>query len=997
MKSNTVILPILVWLSLTLAVPPHVRAAQEGRAAAGPVVLVTGQVSNQATGDLLPGAVIQVEGTSIVTVAERGGNYSLSLPAGTYTLLVTFAGLDPVRETITVTAGQRLTKDVALTSTIYRLDAFTVAGVREGNALAIQTQRQAENPKWVVATDTFGNPAVNPGELIQRMPGITADITGGQIRTLYLRGMGTGFSSLLVDGDRMAASSGTSASRDFQIEQLGTGNLETVELIKAPQPEQDANAVAGFINLVSRRGFDASGRKITATLGTMWRHRTDMSGDTPFKDRPGLDLINLTYSDVFGVMGKARNLGVAFNVSRRASSTGVDEAGPNFIYSIAQAYLNPLTDNPLTRAWGTGDFGQDPPSVAHNAGLSLDYKLSADAYVFAKFAYNEHYQPQKGLRAAVGNPAATAANFSANSTYERSELLPHAASTGQLWAWPEFTKHARNHAVNGGIEFKVFERSVTVMLRGNYSHADISYPGTLLWKGITTGTTGIGFEIDRRGRDAWYPLIRQTAGPSIYEAASYNMSTLTSQTNRAPNDVLGGRIDVTKNFDLIVPASIKAGLKYASDDRSARTDYSAWTFVGRDGIANSADDVITPYVDEYYKQAANHYGPWPFVTKPLAVPEGYWRQTATDSYNTVVTIMNGNVKYKEQITAGYIQGSMRLGKLRVLGGVRVEETETKGTAWVRNTTPSWGGNSVGGTSLDPATVAANAVRAERSFVRRNTGEGKYKDVFPGLHFVYEVSTGLLARASYNRAISRPAVATLLPTVTENPDTMTISMGNPDLKPYHTNSFDVSLEKYFEPVGLFSVGAFLKEISDYSRTISTTVGTEGIDGSGTYAGYQLSTTQNVGSARVRGIEASYQQQLSFLPGAFKGLGVFANFTYLDTQGNFGGLTTTRRLANLVPRSGNGGINYRYRGLDVRLLLNWTGQKLRGTSTGVDFYALERRLLDLKLQYTINRGYDVFLDVSNLTDEPVGTIVSLNGLHHFRENGGVFFSAGIRGRF
>ena len=97
MKSNTVILPILVWLSLTLAVPPHVRAAQEGRAAAGPVVLVTGQVSNQATGDLLPGAVIQVEGTSIVTVAERGGNYSLSLPAGTYTLLVTFAGLDPVR------------------------------------------------------------------------------------------------------------------------------------------------------------------------------------------------------------------------------------------------------------------------------------------------------------------------------------------------------------------------------------------------------------------------------------------------------------------------------------------------------------------------------------------------------------------------------------------------------------------------------------------------------------------------------------------------------------------------------------------------------------------------------------------------------------------------------------------------------------------------------------------------------------------------------------
>ena len=71
----------------------------------------------------------------------------------------------------------------------------------------------------------------------------------------------------------MATSTGTSGSRDYQIEQMGTGNLETVELVKAPQPEQDANAVAGFINLVSRRAFDAAGRRITVTAGTMWRRR----------------------------------------------------------------------------------------------------------------------------------------------------------------------------------------------------------------------------------------------------------------------------------------------------------------------------------------------------------------------------------------------------------------------------------------------------------------------------------------------------------------------------------------------------------------------------------------------------------------------------------------------------------------------------------------------------------------------------------------------------
>src|SRR5204863_5833994 len=112
---------------------------------------------------------------------------------------------------------------------------------------------------------------------------------------------------------------------------------------------------------------------------------------------------------------------------------------------------------------------------------------------------------------------------------------------------------------------------------------------------------------------------------------------------------------------------------------------------------------------------------------------------------------------------------------------------------------------------------------------------------------------------------------------------------------------------------------------------------------------------------------YQQQFSFLPGLLKGLGAFANFTYLQAEGNFGTITTTSRLANLAPRSGNAGINYRYRGLDTRLLFNWTGQKYKSTTGGIDVYNQERRLIDVKFQYSLQR-YDVFLDVANITDEP-----------------------------
>ncbi|MBI5692576.1 MAG: TonB-dependent receptor [Verrucomicrobia bacterium] len=966
-----------------------VAAAQNGT--------VSGTVLNQATGELLPGAAVEIEGTGITGVTERGGTFSLEVPAGPRTLVVNYSGLDTVRMPVLVTAGQVTTREIAMSAKIYQLEKFTVAGEREGSARAIQAQRQADNPLWVVATDTFGNPAANPGELIQRLPGISTDIVGSEVRSIYVRGMGPGFSALMVDGERVATSTGTSASRDYQIEQMGTGNLETVELIKAPQPEQDANAVAGFINLVSRRAFDAAGRRITVTAGTMWRKR-GFDG-SPFLDRPeGLDLFSVAYSDVYSVFGGRRNLGLAFNLNRRVSATTQDEMGPGgVLYNFSQTYLNPTAANPLTRVFGTGDIGYK--ARAHNAGLNLDYKLSPDAYLYFKLGFNTNDQYQQYYRPGIGNPAATAANFTPDSTYDHSFLLPHAASVAISEATPAFTKNSRNYSFTGGTEFKLLHGSATLNLRGSYSHADISYPGWIRAQARTpaTAAAGIGFEIDRRGQDAWYPIFRQTAGPSVFDPASYVMTSMQKQSYKSGNDLYGLRADFTKRFTGSWPVLAKAGVKWADDTRNPFTDFGVQTWVGADGVPNSADDAMTPYADLRYKQGDGRYGPFPFMTKPHEAPAGYWRQTAADAYTSYATSLTGRSKFREEITAAYVQASTKIGRLRVLAGVRMEDTETEGRAWVRNTSASWGGNSVGGTSMDPVVVAANVARAQRSFVRLNTSGGEYRNFFPGLHFAYEFVPGLIARASYNRAISRPPVANLIPSLTENHENSTVSAGNPDLKPYLTDNFEVSLEKYFEPVGQVSVSAFVKEISNYFRSFGTTIPAEGLDGGGLYAGYTLTQVRNIGSARIRGLELNYQQQYSFLPGAWRGLGSFANFTYLKAEGNFGTTAITTKLGNLAPRSGNAGISFRYRGLDVRLLGNWTDEKYKSIVGVIDVYAEARFAMDLKVQYSVNRRYSLFLDCTNLTDEPARTDVALNGLKFFKTNQGIGFVAGVRGNF
>ena len=61
---------------------------------------------------------------------------------------------------------------------------------------------------------------------------------------------------------------------------------------------------------------------------------------------------------------------------------------------------------------------------------------------------------------------------------------------------------------------------------------------------------------------------------------------------------------------------------------------------------------------------------------------------------------------------------------------------------------------------------------------------------------------------------------------------------------------------------------------------------------------MTTDENSGKARVRGLEFNYTQQFTFLPGALRGLGAFANYTWLQSEGSrqtVGGTTSVSPAA------------------------------------------------------------------------------------------------------
>jgi iron complex outermembrane receptor protein len=176
---------------------------------------LSGNVSNLATGNLLEGAQVSVPSLGLSALTDNTGRYVLpALPAGPHEVVVSYLGLDPVRATISVSDSAPASRNFDLTTGIYKLDAFTVAGEREGGAAAITAQRNAANVKNVVAMDSYGNlPNMSASELAILLPGVSSALNlENGIDGFAVRGMGPTLNNITLDG-AMLSTQGAMARR----------------------------------------------------------------------------------------------------------------------------------------------------------------------------------------------------------------------------------------------------------------------------------------------------------------------------------------------------------------------------------------------------------------------------------------------------------------------------------------------------------------------------------------------------------------------------------------------------------------------------------------------------------------------------------------------------------------------------------------------------------------------------------------------------------------
>ena len=85
------------------------------------------------------------------------------------------------------------------------------------------------------------------GEVLKRLPGVSIGGTPGHGGAVRMRGMGGGYTQILIDGQRMAPG--------FSLDSIAPEQIERIEVMRAPVAEHSTQAIAGTINVIMRSDF----------------------------------------------------------------------------------------------------------------------------------------------------------------------------------------------------------------------------------------------------------------------------------------------------------------------------------------------------------------------------------------------------------------------------------------------------------------------------------------------------------------------------------------------------------------------------------------------------------------------------------------------------------------------------------------------------------------------------------------------------------------------
>ena len=885
------------------------------------------------------------------------------------------------------------------------VDEVVVTGQRLSTANAIEAQRRSGVVSSVISSDDLGKlPDANVADALARAPGINVVVNQetGEGEYVSVRGLAGTFNAYSINGVRVALTDPD--SRKMSMTVLPPNGLKSITVSKTLTPDMDGDAIGGSVNFQTPTAFDFTKPVARAFLSYGVNDRAQEQGEEDGSGQIQMDFASRLSSDSrFGAF-------VSFNYGKSNSlNEETENDGEWEPYRWRKDSEEAIDERSMYLPGIDLDYRRIEQE-RFGGNFSLDYQGQAnDFYLRGQYSRLERtgtndytdFRSRKTKRLQQRNLDDTSLIQPENAIvgYDEEKGRVYSYTTDQIVDKLTIKKIIDGKEVmvgdgiitdedriSGSSYWSLFGRS------GVWKPETFQFARTFqtLDQVSTLGTINLGGQSRLNRLTLDYDLsysAGEKGGPDSFSigyncdacSAPFNQTGLlwSSYDPRFPMPQLPAFAQNAQNDPNLLPYD--GGGRSRDKQTDARTAFKFDAVYEMEGVVRHLKAGVKVLRSEREYDATPIWG-GSFDNTPL---EGKSLGQSGLIDREVGSVLNGRYYYgailnrdrvtaaieaaqkanpvtysyadlsssdksgEETIYAGYGLASFQFNDLDVVAGVRVEHTEVSNTNWIEDEAQTGFGDT----------------------------DSQYTNVLPSVTAVYRPSDNFVYRGAIWTSFSRPEFSNISRGVSVGRapprpgqtlgDIVSISRGNPDLKPAEALNLDVSAEYYPDRSSLVSIGVFHKKIDHFIFTNGSAVDADTQEGVIT-----ISQPKNGETAKITGVELNLIKSFEGMGAPFDGFGVEANLTRQVSEAETGLDYRKGRSISFIQAPDliyNASLTYQKYGFEARLSYQYQGAYIEDLrDNAVDKWVQPNKSLDFHSRYTFRPGLTMDFDVQNILD-------------------------------
>ncbi|MBF7996219.1 catecholate siderophore receptor CirA [Rahnella laticis] len=224
----------------------------------------------------------------------------------------------------------------------------------------------------ITREDLQKKPVQNLKDVLKDVPGVQITNESDNRQGVSIRGLGSGYTLILVDGKRVNSRNAVFRHNDFDLSWIPAESIERIEVVRGPMSSlYGSDALGGVVNIITRKvGTAWHGTLSADTTVQEHRDRGDSGNGNFFASGPLVD--DLLGVKVYGALGKREK----DQASSASGSTGQPRIeGYTSRNANVEFSLTPTEDQDMTFGYGMDRQDRDSDTLDKNRIERENYSL----------------------------------------------------------------------------------------------------------------------------------------------------------------------------------------------------------------------------------------------------------------------------------------------------------------------------------------------------------------------------------------------------------------------------------------------------------------------------------------------------------------------------------------------------------------------------------------------------------------------------------------------